>query len=251
MVFQGKKSVKPRRFYILGIRGYLGSNIATHLAEQGLEVYEIDPRITKLPKLSLSNGDWIIDCSRLKRFTEDSLLVDMKIFREVLAWADLSKGRFLRIGSILELQNEGDVSPYIKWSSERTKELTKANLSGKFGTLIVPNIFGGSESTSILDLILRKHKSGQSIYLEQPDTFRDFLHVQFLLESIDNLIAGRQTLFQNASLISSGVSYQVGSICDYVYSREKNQLVSIANEYNRRHDCRLFPDKVLNYIENF
>jgi hypothetical protein len=251
VVAERVNSEKLPRFYVLGYRGYLGSNIATHLNSQGFEVRKIDPRITDLRHHSLSDGDWVVDSSRLKEFDEPSLLKDSKVNREVLSWADSSKAKLLRIGSILELQNEDDVSPYIKWSCQRTKELTKANSSGKFGTLIVPNIYGGDKSTSILDLILKKYSSGEIFDLEHPFVFRDFLHIRFLLESIDDLVTNAQTFLGQTNLISSGVSYQVGSIRDYIHTRDKSQLVSKANDYIQRIDCREFPDKLLNYVENY
>jgi hypothetical protein len=239
------------RVYILGHMGYLGSNIAAYLTAQGLNVLSIDTRVSDLELFPIMKGDWVLDCSRLNSFSEFSIEENASNHHEVLDWVRTSEAKYLRIGSILELQNEGQDSPYVLWSRERTKEVTAANMTGAISTLIVPNIYGGVGSNSIIDLLLRKYKSNLFFELEKPFEFRDFLHIEHLFASIKDLMNKSDTSMKNIYVTTSGICYQVGSIQDYIYSGKSSELVSKEIDYPPYVSYSVYSDELANYIKNY
>ena len=116
---------------------------------------------------------------------------------------------------------------------------------------LVPNIYGGVGSASIIDLMLERRSTGKYFDLEKPSAFRDFLHLEYLLATIRGLIKNFDRFKEDQYAITSGVCYQVGSIRNFLYSNRISDLVSKEIEYDCKIEFGLYPDKLLNYIKNY
>lgn len=209
---QKPKSREALTVYVLGSEGYLGSNISFFLLANNIDVRSIDSRRVTLTEVELQKSDFVLDCSRIRTFDEDTLVKDRGNLKETLKWIQNGKCKYLRLGSILELGTNVNVSPYVEWSRNRTRIICNYAYDSNFQVLLLPNVYGGSRSKSIIDKLVDQISTTKRFALSEPLVFREFLNVRTLNELILEWVKRTETLTKQVTLLHSGWSYELDSI---------------------------------------
>ena len=239
------------RIWIIGHKGYLGSHLFQHFVRLGCQVSEIDPRVTDINAIGISPNDLVIDCIRVKNFDLPSLIQDQKLSIAVLKRIARTNTPYIRIGSTLELEEGVPVSPYIEWSRSRTQLINESLESKNSSVVLVPNVFGGSGSPSVVDRLLSAAVTGEDFHLENPGATRDFLAMDIFLSSIQNHISSDLNSSSHTFVITCGNKYEVGSIQEYIQSHKLILLKSQPIEYPNIFKITIVSDLLPEYLKRY
>jgi hypothetical protein len=249
---------KPHRFssndariWIFGHKGYLGSHLFQDFVRLGYQVSEIDLRVTNTKTIEIAPNDLVIDCSRIRNFDPPSLIEDQKLFLDVFEGISLSNTSYIRIGSTLELEEGVRPSPYVKWSRGRTQLISETLKTRNSSVVLVPNVFGGSDSPSVVDRLLSAALAGEDFHLENPGDTRDFLAMDVFLASIQDHISSNLNSSSNTFVITCGKKYEVGSIKKYIQSQSVIDLKSQSAEYPKMFKITIGSDALPEYLKRY
>lgn len=215
-----------KKIYIIGHKGYIGRNLSKYLISQGFEIIGIDSRISEHKNFSITNNDILLDCSRIKNFESTAANRDQELYSQLLEWVASNNCMFLRVGSNLEVALPKEITNYTKWSTNRTELIMNLGLHNRMKVLLVPNIFGGDKPNSVLDLIIQEFKEGRKYKIDSPGVYRDFLSMKTLFPIVESFLINLTTNTKSNYLITSGISHQIGSIQEFLYSKGESSLIS-------------------------
>ena len=239
------------RIWIIGHKGYLGSHLFQDFVRLGCQVSEIDPRVTNIETIGISPNDLVIDCIRIKNFDLPFLIQDQRLSLAVLEWIARTNTSYIRIGSTLELEDGVPTSPYIEWSRGRTQLINESLESKNSSVILVPNVFGGSGSSSVVDRLLSAARAGEDFHLENPGVARDFLAMDVFLSLIQYHIASNLNSGAHTFVITCGKKYEVGSIKEYIQSHKLVHLKSQSIEYPKIFKTTIGTDLLPEYLKRY
>jgi hypothetical protein len=234
--------------YLIGHRGYLGSNLLRSWTSIGIETKTIDTRIDEYLNMNLQPQDLVVDCSRLTTFSVATLKEDATAFTKLQEWVNEAHAQYVRVGSILEVEGQITSSPYIDWCRSRSQRIYEMVSTQKFHVLLFPNIYGGSGSSSVVDLILTENRSGRRVELKEPNAYRDFLSIDQFLKTFHKLTFKDTVQNSKALIITSGTQYKVASLQEYVVTGDESVLVSRKARYNSRFPWFVATDSLPSYL---
>ena len=239
------------RLLILGHKGYLGQNISSHLSELGIAFGFFDTRKQNIDDLELSENSIVIDCSRINSFDPLEISRDIYLHRELVGYISRSNARYIRIASTLELVPEEVRNPYVMWSSSRSLNIELFGKSEKNQILFVPNIYGGINSKSVVDVLLGGYFMCKKVALRKPHNFCDFLGIDVFIHSLINIVLEQpsETLMKLA--ITSGSKYHIGSLQDYMYSEIESPISVMNLEFGDIQRIGYHPDLLVKYINTY
>jgi nucleoside-diphosphate-sugar epimerase len=236
---------------ILGGNGYIGRIICSYLESSDVIYKRLDTRTSGIQEFISSNRLFVIDCSRVTDFGKENLKNDTTNHLRTLSAISLRNGFYLRIGSCLELIQDDKRDDYTSWSRNKTRLTESLDLKLNYLTMFVPNIYGGNNSTSIIDRMKYEFALGKKLMLNNPENYRDFLHVQRFIESLDILFNSPQIDADKRVAITSGIAYQIGSIQQFIHSGNPIELKNVSTQYNEINKCIVLPDDLVNYFSDF
>jgi nucleoside-diphosphate-sugar epimerase len=234
MSFSLASSAELARICILGGNGYLGNNLQAELKLLGFVVTVIDSRVENLMNLGLKAGDLVLDCSRIRSLDAESMERDAHFNQKLLEFIAKENGSYLRIGSELEVLLPLEVNLYREWSFNRTESLMKYKTSKNFRALLVPNIYGGYRSNSIVDLIIKTSLNREKVELTNPFSFRSFIHIESLVQVIVDFLQHGFTQSKVVTLISTNVTFRIDSIQGYIHTQRQSELITRIPMYSNR-----------------
>ncbi len=243
------KSEISKKVFITGRNGFIGRNLSNYLLSKGYEIVGIDSRIPQHKNFVIKRNDIFIDCSRIKNFDINEVKKDEENYYQLLKWVVSHGCTFLRIGSNLEVALPNEFTNYSNWSKQRTKLILNLGLQNKMKILLVPNIFGGDKSNSVLELILQGFKEGKKLKINNPEAYRDFLSINLLLPTIESFLMNLTTQVKSTYLITTGICHQVGSIQEFVYSKGKSPLISKKFESDTVLDRIICENNIQEYLK--
>ena len=236
------------RLILVGHRGYLGAHILENLVKKQIAYRTLDPRTEDLSLNLLKESDVVIDASRIRRFDSEALVAD-EIAHEKLGSAISKVGaRYVRIASTLEKTPKVPPTQYLAWSSGRTHKIQKewGNIDSQ--VIYVPNIFGGENSSSVVDLLKKNHRKGMQLELSDPNAFRDFLHVDFFLEAIMQSLENIAHSNCESITLTSGFEYRIGDLGKCLLRNSSEGVTRRLIPYANTDQCFHYPDTVLTYL---
>jgi nucleoside-diphosphate-sugar epimerase len=236
------------KVYLIGHNGYLGSNLYSHLKALGLVISTIDTRNLDYLKHRLNHDDVVIDCSRIRDFSEECLKKDVFFTSKLLRWVIENQARYFRIGSTLELDSINREKSYVQWSRDRSKAIQISGKQSQLFVLLVPNIYGGKGSSSIIDTLCEEYRSGKRLKLAEPENFVDFLSIQNFQSFVHRCALSQSTPDSRFVIVTSGLKYEIGSIQNYLYTKNPNDLNSKPVEYPESYSKSLVTDTIQVYM---
>lgn len=236
------------KVYLIGHNGYLGSNLFSYLKALGLVISTIDTRNLDYLKYQLNQDDVVLDCSRIRDFSEESLKRDNFFTSELLRWVINNQARYFRIGSTLEIDSISSENAYVQWSRDRSKAIQISGKQSQLFVLLVPNIYGGKGSSSIIDMLCEQYRSGIRLNLAEPKNFSDFLSIQNFQSFVHRCVLNQSTPDSRFVIVTSGLKYEIGSLQNYLYTKNLYDLNSIPVEYPESYSKALVTDSIQVYM---
>jgi nucleoside-diphosphate-sugar epimerase len=240
---------KSANIFILGHKGYIGSILCKWIEGFTNNVVCLDSRYDNLDRLDISSKDFVIDCSRLNCFSNQSEESDFDTFGRLIKWVFSSGASYLRIASTLEF-SENPGSRYVAWSSKRTKLISSLEKTGTLDSVFVPNLYGGERSTSVIDLLIENYSRGKFLELDRPEAHRDFLHINSILPIINKWLTKPKLHQRIPDLVTSGVNYQIGSLRDYLYLKSEDFLQIEKATYPKSLKVEELTDNLLGHLQS-
>lgn len=235
--------------FLIGHRGYLGSNLLKAQSLLNVKTKAIDTRDLDYKKHELNFQDIVLDCSRLRSFSGESLQEDSASFARMMDWVSRSNARYVRVGSVLEVEDSAEPTPYIEWSKARSQKIQEFENQRKFQILLVPNIYGGVGSTSIVDLLLQSHQ-GRELDLLCPDAYRDFLSMTNFLKFIRGFMVETKVAIPSVSIVTSGIKHQIASLQDFIVTRNSAGIKSKRAMYPTDYPQHVISESLQKYIQS-
>ncbi len=238
------------RVVLAGHRGYLGNHILQTLVERQIDHLTLDPRRDNFEGNVITNSDLIIDATRIRTFDAKDLVADDLAHHKLRSSVSNASARYLRIGSTLEITPGSKPTPYLTWSASRSNSIRTFSSEIQKQILYVPNIFGGANSLSVVDLLKIHHRTGEGFTLSDPHAFREFLHIDFFLNALLKIIEGKVPAFNESIILTSGFQYRIGDLKDSLISKSLTgtRKESVGHEITG-HLLR-YPDTVLDYLSS-
>ena len=239
------------RLLLVGHKGYLGQNISSHLSKLGITFGYFDTRKENINDLELAENSIVIDCSRINSLDPLEISRDISLHRELVGYISRSNARYIRIASTLEFVSEEVRNPYVMWSSSRSLNVELFGKSEKNQILFVPNIYGGINSKSVVDVLLSGYFMRKKVALVKPHNFCDFLGIDVFIHEVMNIVLEQPSEASMKLAITSGSKYHIGSLQDYMYS-EIDSPISVMNlEFGDIQRIGYHPDLLVKYIDTY
>ena len=226
-------AMREKRIFLLGENGYLGFNLKEKFSQLGVGIIAVDSRVASFERIKLNQKDLVLDCSRLRHLDSKSIEEDKANHQKVLDWVKDHDSNYLRIGSILEEDASSEDSPYKRWSQAKTRSVLSNRFNGYLGVLLVPNIYGGKSSKSIIDLLFARFLSNEKVELSNPHLYRDFLNIDSYVNSMTKFITSIDTECHSFNVLTTGLSFNVASLQDFLHSNCSSKLVYKKLEFRK------------------
>ncbi len=236
------------RVVLIGHRGYLGTHILQTLERSHRAHLTLDPRTDDLGVEILKKSDIVIDASRLKSFNHEALAADELATKKLRSLISNVGAKYLRIGSTLEITPGIPPTEYLAWSSGRTNTIHKKWKNIDAQIIFVPNIFGGTHSSSVVDLLKHNHRIGEKLQLADPNAFRDFLHMDFFLHAILQITEVVVQANRESITLTSGFQYRIGDLAKCLISNSSAHITGTLIRYRSTGQQLHYPDTVLSYL---
>lgn len=236
-----------QRVYIVGHKGYLGAHLLRYLRDLNYSVHSLDLRKPIKQDFVLEDNDVVIDCSRIREFSEIKLREDYVSTVNLLNLIFESGAIYARIGSVLELDSLSNPVPYVEWSKKRSNLIleSKINLNAKL--ILVPNIYGGDESSSILDRLQTADANGEEFALDEPNSKRDFLFMNNFLNGVHEILFQYDSVFPIVTVLTSGYLYEIESIKSSIKFQNSKLLRKVRASYSVSGKVREIQDTLLDF----
>ena len=237
--------------HIIGHYGYLGSHLLTYFLHLDHSVHGLDPRRFNVEKFEFEGNDIILDCSRIKHFDPIALRKDYDSTINLLGVASRFNATYVRIGSVLEINSQAMSSPYIEWSRQRSKItlLPRNKLTSKL--ILIPNIYGGIGSSSIIDRLKSAKQLGKDLILDDPTSKRDFLSMNNFLTKIHEILFATSLGFPPTAILTSGFVYEVQSIQSFLKTQDITLLLKQQTFYNSSGAIIRIEDALVQYLLDY
>jgi nucleoside-diphosphate-sugar epimerase len=237
--------------YVLGHAGYIGSHLSSQLLKLGYSVHKLDSRNFNTSKVNFDSRDTIVDCSRVKNFDPRTLQEDCIATRNLIEAVSECNATYVRIGSVLEIDSHTELTPYINWSRQRSEKTIPSTENLKSRLILIPNIYGGIGSPSIIDSLKSAKKRGEEIILENPASKRDFLSMDnFLVAILETLIA-MSSATSATTILSSGYLYKVESIQTFLNTQDSGLLQKEGVSYVVSGEIKIISDSLVEYLLDY
>lgn len=237
--------------YIVGHTGYIGSHLLNYLVLHGYSVYGLDCRKSDISEISINANDIILDCSRIKVFNSLSLEEDYVSINRLLKTVSKFNATYVRIGSILEIDLQAISTPYIEWSRLRSEATTSFASNAKSKLILVPNIYGGIGSSSIIDELKKSKKTGQTVNLDNPTSKRDFLSMNSFLAALYETLLTVSKSSPATIVLTSGFLYEIKSIQLFLEARDTSILLREQCTYMTSGEVKEIADSLVEYLLDY
>ncbi len=237
--------------HVLGHYGYIGSNLLNYLLHLDHSAQGLDPRKSNIEEIKFEGNDIILDCSRIKHFDPIALREDYESTIDLLGAASRFNATYVRIGSVLEIDSQVMSSPYIEWSRQRSKTTLSSRNELTSKLILIPNIYGGIGSSSIIDLLKSAKQMGKEIILDHPTSKRDFLSMNNFLTKIHEILFATALGFPPMTILTSGFVYEVQSIQSFLKAQDTTLLLKQQSFYNSSGEIMRIEDGLVKYLLDY
>ena len=237
--------------HVLGHYGYIGSNLLNYLLHLDHSAQGLDPRKSNIEEIKFEGNDIILDCSRIKHFDPVTLREDYESTINLLGVASRFNATYVRIGSVLEIDSQATSSPYIEWSRQRSKTTLSSRNELTSKLILIPNIYGGIGSSSIIDLLKSAKQMGKEIILDHPTSKRDFLSMNNFLTKIHEILFATALGFPPMTILTSGFVYEVQSIQSFLKAQDTTLLLKQQSFYNSSGEIMRIEDGLVKYLLDY
>jgi nucleoside-diphosphate-sugar epimerase len=235
------------RVYIVGHKGYLGAHLLRHFTELNYSVHPLDLRKPIRQDFVLEKNDIVIDCSRIREFDEVKLREDYVATVNLLGLISKSGAVYARIGSVLELDSPSIQVPYVEWSKKRSNLTLESKDNRQAKLILVPNIYGGDESPSIVDRLLEADANGEEFTLDEPKAKKDFLSMKNFLNGVQEILFEDDSVSHNTTVLTSGYLYEIESISSCIKFQNSKFLLKERAFYSRSGEVKEIADSLLGF----
>jgi len=237
--------------HIIGHHGYIGSHLLNYLLHLDHSVHGLDPRKSNIKEIKFEGNDIILDCSRIKHFDPITLQEDYQSTINLLGVASRFNATYVRIGSVLEIDSQAVSSSYIDWSRQRSKTTLSSGNRITSRLILIPNIYGGIGSCSIIDSLKSAKKRGKDIILDDPTSKRDFLSMNNFLTKIHEVLFTTSLEFSSTTILTSGFVYEVQSIQSFIKTQDTTLLSKQQSFYNSPGEILRIEDTMVEYLLDY
>lgn len=237
--------------YVVGHTGYIGSHVFNYLVLRGHSVYGLDCRKSDISEIDIKANDIVLDCSRIKVFDPLSLEEDYVSINRLLKAISEFNATYVRIGSVLEIDPQAKSTPYIEWSRHRSEATTTFASNANSKLILVPNIYGGIGSSSIIDELKSSKKTGQTVSLDNPSSKRDFLSMNRFLAALYETLFTVSKSSPATIILTSGFLYEVKSIQLFLEARGKSILSREQCTYITSGEVKEIADSLVEYLLDY
>ncbi len=237
--------------HIIGHYGYIGSNLLNYLLHLDHSVQGMDPRKSNIEEIKFEGNDIILDCSRIKHFDPITLREDYESIIDLLGVASRFNATYVRIGSVLEIDSQVTSSPYIEWSKQRSKTTLSFRNELTSKLILIPNIYGGIGSSSIIDLLKSAKQMGKEFILDDPTSKRDFLSMNNFLTKIHEILFATSLGSPPMAILTSGFVYEVQSIQSFLKAQDTTLLLKQLSFYNSSGEIMRIEDALVKYLLDY
>ena len=237
--------------HVIGHNGYIGSNLLDYFLHLDHSVQGLDPRKSNIEEINFKGNDVILDCSRIKNFDPIALRKDYESTIDLLGVASRFDATYVRIGSVLEIDSQATSSPYIEWSRQRSKATLSARSKLTSKLILIPNIYGGIGSSSIIDSLKSAKQLGKDLILDDPTSKRDFLSINNFLTKIHEILSANSLGFPPTAILTSGFVYEVQSIQSFLKAQDTTLLLKQQSFYNSSGEIIRIEDALVKYLLDY
>lgn len=237
--------------YVLGHAGYIGSHLSFQLIKLGYSVQILDSRNFNTSDVNFDSRDIIVDCSRVKNFDPRTLQEDYMTTRILIEAVSKCNATYVRIGSVLEIDPHIELTPYINWSRQRSEKTFSSTENLKSRLILIPNIYGGFGSPSIIDSLKSAKKRGEEIILENPASKRDFLSMDNFLNAIPGTLFAMPSATLATTILTSGFLYNIESIQTFLNTQDLELLQKEGAFYVVSGEIKVIDDSLVEYLIDY
>jgi nucleoside-diphosphate-sugar epimerase len=237
--------------YVLGHVGYIGSHLLNRLSLLGYSIHSLDSRNFSIDEREFKAEDIFIDCSRIRNFDARTLQEDYIATVKLLEISFKFNVTYVRIGSVLEIDPQATSTPYIDWSRQRSKWTLSSLANLKSRLLLIPNIYGGTGSASIIDGLKSARQNGEEIPLKDPTSKRDFLSMNNFLAVIPETLLALPSKSSTTTILTSGFLYDVKSIQSFLKIQDLTVLRKESISYTNSGEIKVIKDSLVEYLLDY